>query len=237
MRAGRHRHQGLVDAAFGIKAIDRPPLLAFQIGDVDQRRTVRHPKFMSTAFAWSMRFDFANMAAILVDQPHAGVHQIVRPFMAEGDGMVVEGTIDRVSQPDFFLMDHLALTAAQVDAQQAAVRSFMEEIMENLPVVEWRPVAFGNLNAHQFAAIAVCHPGAIPYPVIANAINFALGEGGQVDFQQDTVIFHVIKRLIVRGEEAAEGVIPGAFRQLDGLGAGDIQQIVVPVAVKLAGEQ
>lgn len=83
--------------------------------------------------------------------------------------------------------------------------------MENLPVVEWRPVAFGNLNAHQFAAIAVCHPGAIPYPVIANAINFALGEGGQVDFQQDTVIFHVIKRLIVRGEEAAEGVIPGAF--------------------------
>ncbi len=108
-------------------------------------------------------------------------------------------------------MDHLARTAAQVDAQQAAVRSFMEEIMENLPVVEWRPVAFGNLNAHQFAAIAVCHPGAIPYPVIANAINFALGEGGQVDFQQDTVIFHVIKRLIVRGEEAAEGVIPGAF--------------------------
>ena len=108
-------------------------------------------------------------------------------------------------------MDHLALTAAQVDAQQAAVRSFMEEIMENLPVVEWRPVAFGNLNAHQFAANAVCHPGAIPYPVIANAINFALGEGSQVDFQQDTVIFHVIKRLIVRGEEAAEGVIPGAF--------------------------
>lgn len=108
-----------------------------------------------------MRFDFANMAAILVDQPHAGVHQIVRPFMAEGDGMVVEGTIDRVSQPDF-PHGSLALTAAQVDAQQAAVRSFMEEIMENLPVVEWRPVAFGNLNAHQFAAIAVCHP--VPYP-------------------------------------------------------------------------
>ncbi len=77
---------------------------------------------MSTAFAWSMRFDFANMPAILVDQPHAGVHQIVRPFMAEGDGMVVEGTIDRVSQPDFFLMDHLALTAAQVDEDGRHVR-------------------------------------------------------------------------------------------------------------------
>lgn len=54
--------------------------------------------------------------------------------------MVVEGTIDRVSQPDFSSWI-TALTAAQVDAQQAAVRSFMEEIMENLPVVEWRPVA------------------------------------------------------------------------------------------------
>ncbi len=67
-----------------------------------------------------MRFDFANMAAILVDQPHAGVHQIVRPFMAEGDGMVVEGTIDRVSQPDFSSWITWLLTAAQVDAQQAA---------------------------------------------------------------------------------------------------------------------
>lgn len=102
--------------------------------------------------------------------------------------MVVEGTIDRCPS-QIFSSWITRLTAAQVDAQQAAVRSFMEEIMENLPVVEWRPVAFGNLNAHQFAAIAVCHPGAIPYPVIANAINFALGEGGQVDFQQDTVIF------------------------------------------------
>lgn len=134
-------------------------------------------------------------------------------------------------------MDHLAFTAAQIDAQQAAVRSFMEEVMENLPVVERRPVAFRNLNAHQFAAIAVCHPGAIPDPVIADAVDFTFGEGGEVDFQQGAVIFHIIERLIIRGEEAAEGVIPGAFRQLDGLGAGDIQQIVVPVAVKLAGEQ
>ena len=192
---------------------------------------------MGAAFARGMRFHFADVAAIFIDQPHAGVHQIVRPFMAEGDGVVVEGTIDRVSQPDFFLMDHLALTAVQVDAQQAAVWSFVKEVMKNLPVVERRPVAFRNLNAHQFAAIAVCHPGAVADPVIADAINFALNEGGQIHLQQGAVIFHVIKRLIVRGEEAAEGVIPGAFRQLDGLGAGDIQQIVVPVAVKLAGEQ
>ena len=136
-----------------------------------------------------MRFDFANMAAILVDQPHAGVHQIVRPFMAEGDGMVVEGTIDRCPSQIFSSWITWLSPLRRSTRSRRRMRSFMEEIMENLPVVEWRPVAFGNLNAHQFAAIAVCHPGAIPYPVIANAINFALGEGGQVDFQQDTVIF------------------------------------------------
>ena len=140
-----------------------------------------------------MRFDFTHVAAIFIDQPHAGVNQIVRPFMAEGDGMVVEGTIDRMSQPDFFLMDHLALSAAQVDAQQAAVRSFVEKVMKNLPVVERRPVAFRNLNAYQFAAIAVCHPGAIADPSLADAVNFTLGEGGEVHLQQGTVIFHVIE--------------------------------------------
>jgi hypothetical protein len=62
-------------------------------------------------------------------------------------------------------MDHAAFAGLQVDAQQAA-GAFVEEIVENLPVVERRPVAFGNLNADQFAAIAVGHPGTVADPVI-----------------------------------------------------------------------
>jgi hypothetical protein len=91
-------------------------------------------------------------------------------------------------------MDNAAFTALQVDAQQAAVRAFMEEVVENLPVVKRRPVAFGNLNADQFAAIAVGHPGTVADPVIRDAINLTLLEGGKVDFQQRAVVFHVIER-------------------------------------------
>lgn len=82
----------------------------------------------------------------------------MRPFMAEGDGMVIERTINRMAQPFLLFVDHAAFAGLQVDAQQAAVGAFVEEIMENLPVVERRPVAFGNLDANQFGAIAVGHP-------------------------------------------------------------------------------
>ncbi len=59
-------------------------------------------------------------------------------------------------------MNNAALAALQVDAQQTAVRTFMEEVVENLPVVERRPVAFRNLNTDQFAAVAVGDQ--VPYP-------------------------------------------------------------------------
>ena len=90
--------------------------------------------------------------------------------------------------------------------------AFVEEIVENLPVVKRRPVAFGYLNANQFGAIAVGHPGAVAHPVIGHAINFTFLQGGEVNLQQRTVVLHVIKRFIIRGKEAPKRVIAGAFR-------------------------
>lgn len=148
---------------------------------------------MSIVFVWSMCFDFVNMVVIFVDQLYVGVYQIVWFFMVEGDGMVVEGMIDWVFQLDFFFMDYLVFIVVQVDVQQVVVWFFMEEIMENLLVVEWCLVVFGNFNVYQFVVIVVCYSGVIFYLVIVNVINFVFGEGGQVDFQQDMVIFYVIK--------------------------------------------
>jgi len=50
-------------------------------------------------------------------------------------------------------VDHAAFAGLQIDAQQAAVWAFMEEIMEDLPVVQRRPVTFRNFDADQFSAV------------------------------------------------------------------------------------
>lgn len=99
MRAGGHLHQRGIDAGIRIEAINRPSLLTFQIRDINQRGTVRDPEFVRTAFALGMLFDFPHVTAVFVDHPHPGIDQIVRPFMAEGDGVVVERTVDGMTQP------------------------------------------------------------------------------------------------------------------------------------------
>ena len=167
---------------------------------------------MGAAFALSMRFDFTHVAAVFIHHPHPRIDQVVRAFMAEGDGIVIERTIDRVAQPFFLFVDHAAFAGLQIDAQQAAAGAFVEEIVENLPVVKRRPVAFGNLDADQLGAIAVGHPGAVANPVIGDAIHFALLQRREVNFQQRPVVLHVIKGFIIRGKETAKRVITGAFR-------------------------
>lgn len=158
MRTGRHLHHRFIDAGIGVEAIDSSPLLALQIRDVHQRGAVRDPEFVGAAFALSMRFDFTHVAAVFIHHPHPRIDQVVRAFMAEGDGIVIERTIDRVAQPFFLFVDHAAFAGLQIDAQQAAAGAFVEEIVENLPVVKRRPVAFGNLDADQLGAISVGHP-------------------------------------------------------------------------------
>ena len=57
----------------------------------------------------------AQIAAILVNQPHAGVDRIARAFVAERHGIVVKRTVDRVSEPALFLQNHAAFAGLQVD--------------------------------------------------------------------------------------------------------------------------
>ena len=54
--------------------------------------------------------------------------------LTEGAGMVIERTINRMAQPFLLFVDHAAFAGLQVDAQQAAMWAFVEEIVENLPV-------------------------------------------------------------------------------------------------------
>ena len=82
-----------------------------------------------------------------------------------------------MTQPFFLFMNNAAFAALQVNTQQTAARAFMEEVVENLPVVKWRPVAFGDLNADQFAAVAVGDPGTVSDPLIRDAVDLTLLEG------------------------------------------------------------
>ena len=174
VRTGGHIHYRFIHAGVRVEAGEGAPLLTFQVRNVDQRGPVRHPKFMCTAFTFRVRFHFPHVAAIFVHQPHAGVDQVVRPFMTEGHGIVIERAIYRMSQPDLLVMNGGAFTRFQINAQQAAVRPFVEEVVENFPVVEWRPVTSGNLNTHQFGAVAVRDPGAVADPLFRYAVHFAL---------------------------------------------------------------
>ena len=212
MRTGRHLHHRFINAGIRVEAVNCPALLALQIRDVHQRGAVRYPEFVGAAFAFRMRFDFTHVATVFIYHPHPRIDQVMRPFMAEGDGMVIKRTINRMAQPFPLFVDHAAFAGLQVDAQQAAVGAFVEEIVENLPVVERRPVVFGNLDANQFGAIAVGHPGTVAHPVIGDAIHFTLLQRGEVNLQQRTVVLHVIKGFIIRRKETTKRVITGAFR-------------------------
>ncbi|MNR12193.1 hypothetical protein D3C85_1285350 [compost metagenome] len=117
------------------------------------------------------------------------------------------------------------------------MRSFMEEVMENLPVVQRRPVTFCDLNSHQFGAIAVGDPCAVPDPFVRDAINFALDQRLEIHFQQSTIVFDIVEGLIVRRQKTAKGVVTRAFRQLHRFGFFQIQQVVVPVAVELPSKE
>lgn len=110
VRTGGHVHYRFIHAGVRIEAGDGAPLLTFQVRDVDQCGSVRHPKFMRAAFPFRVRFHFPHVAAIFVDQPHAGVNQVVWPFMTEGHGIVIERAINRMSQPDLLVMDGGAFT-------------------------------------------------------------------------------------------------------------------------------
>ncbi|MNP22443.1 hypothetical protein D3C76_1151150 [compost metagenome] len=186
-------------------------MLAFQVRDIHQRRAVRYPELVGAAFAFSMLFNLTHVAAVFVNQPHAGIHQIVRAFMAERDGVVIKRTVDRVTEPVFLFVDHAAFAGLQIDAQQAAVRPFMEEVVEDFPVVQRGPVALRNFDTHQFGAVRVGHPGAVADPVVAHAIHFALNQRRQIDFQQGAIILNVIEGFIIRRQEAAKGVVARAF--------------------------
>ena len=153
---------------------------------------------MGAAFAFGVLFHLAYIAAVFVDHPHAGIHQIVRAFMTERDGVVVKRTVNRVTQPVLLFVDDAAFTGLQIDPQQAAVWAFMEEVVEDFPVVQWRPVALRDFNAHQFGAVAVGYPGAIADPVVADAIDFTFFESGQIDFPQSAIILNVIEGFIIR---------------------------------------
>ncbi|MNB87893.1 hypothetical protein D3C75_348980 [compost metagenome] len=162
---------------------------------------------MGAAFTFRVLFHFTHVATVFIHHPHARVDQIVRAFMAERDGAVVKRTVDRVAEPVFLFVDHAAFTGLQIYAQQTAVRAFMEEVVEDFPVVQRRPVAFRNFDPHQLGAVAVCHPGAIADPLIADAIHFALNQSGEIDFQQGAIILNVVERFIIRGQEAAKSVV------------------------------
>jgi hypothetical protein len=50
-----------------------------------------------------------RFAAVLVDEPHARVDEVVRAFVAVGHRVVVEGAVLRVAQPAALLQDDGAL--------------------------------------------------------------------------------------------------------------------------------
>ena len=95
--------------------------------------------------------------------------------------------------------------------------------MEQFPVVQRRPVAFGDFNADQLGTVAVGHPGTVANPVVRHAIDFALGQSFKIYFQQSAVVLNVVKGFVVRRQETTKGVVASAFGQLYGFGVRHIQ--------------
>ncbi|MNL28586.1 hypothetical protein D3C87_1502350 [compost metagenome] len=79
--------------------------MAFKIRDIHQCGAVWHPELVCAAFALGVLFHFAHMTTVFVHHPHSRINQIVRSFVAEGDGVVVEWAINRVAEPVFLFMN------------------------------------------------------------------------------------------------------------------------------------
>ena len=128
---------------------------------------------MRTAFALGMLFDFPHVTAVFVDHPHPGKRPDHCGPAAEGDGL---SSNDGKWDDSHFLLNNAALRFA--GRQQQTAMDLLEEIVENLPVVERRPVAFRNLNADQFAAVAGSHLGTVSDPLIRDAVNLTSAPEG-----------------------------------------------------------
>ena len=124
----------------------------------------------------------------------------------------------------------------QIDVDQAAFRVGKVERAEFAPVGERLPVAFLNLDAHQLRTVRVRHPGAVGHPVVIDLIHHILFKTVEIDASEFAAIFHVPQRFIVRGEETTEGVVSGAVGQLGRFLLLNVQQVVVPVALKGAAK-
>ena len=141
----------------------------------------------------------AHIAAVSVDKPHPGVDSITRSFVAERDGLVIKRPVNRMAQPAFLLQDNAALAAMQVDIDQAAFGLGKIKGAEFTPVGQRPPVAFFYLDADQFAAIAVCHPGTIGDPVVIHCVNHLLFPRRQIHAAQLPIVFHIPQRAVVVG--------------------------------------
>ncbi|MNN27260.1 hypothetical protein D3C81_1407890 [compost metagenome] len=109
VRTGRDCHQLTIFQRQRIGAAKIALRIVLLVRDVIERGTIRHPEFMGKTFPRRMLAHLAKMAAVGIDEPHAGVDGIARSFMAKRDCAVVKRTIDRMPKPAFFLQNHLLL--------------------------------------------------------------------------------------------------------------------------------
>ena len=213
VRTGWHGHQHLIMAGDRIEAADLAIGSRLVVGDIDQRRSVRHPEFMGAAFTLGMIFDFAHIGAVFIDQPHARVDAIVRTFVAEGDGMVVKRTVDGMSQPQTLFKDGLRLAGLQIDPQQTAVRFLFKEGLKYLPVAERLP-ARRSISMPTSWCSRCWRPMCRSRPMLPARYRRRVLPESANRRSATGVRFHIEQKSIVRREEAAKRIIARAFRQL-----------------------
>jgi hypothetical protein len=163
-----------------------------------------------------LRADLPRLPALHVQSPHPLVDPVPRPFVAVGQDLWQRGRGVHVPHVAPILVDHLHLTAGNLDARDLAQRLEVEELAE--PRVRERDTRpFLRLVLHQHHADVLAVGGGIGPPADQHwrglAPDLALLQRLQVQLL-DRPLPAIVQRVVGRAHAAAGPVGPLKVRHL-----------------------